>query len=72
MTLQYKHNICTLLRNIKFICTRLKTEVKRSEAILPVSKAGTNELYIMSCLVFEFHCMNRKDNNLFKFRISKD
>ena len=38
LTLQDKHNICTLSENIKYICKRL--------AFLPISKTCTNKLCI--------------------------
>jgi len=40
--MQYKHNMCTLSGNRKYIDTHLKTGKKRSpEVFLPVSKGCT-------------------------------
>jgi hypothetical protein len=48
LTLQDKHNICTLLENINFICTHCETGQKRHQRLvfLSLSKACTNNLYI--------------------------
>ena len=44
MTLQYRHNTRTLSEKIKFISTRSKQ--KEKVALLPVTKARANKLYI--------------------------
>ena len=48
MTLQYKYNMHTLSRNMKFIWTLLEAETKVHQmlAFLAVSKARTNKFYI--------------------------